>query len=198
MALGRPNCCCRLILTSSTFHRIGPPPESFSSGLSFRRSRLSTSGPSPCRIRKRPYTSTTGFPMFRPKSHPMDDYIAFATNESGTYQIIVQTFPDSTRERVPVTAQGGTEPFWKGDGRELYYLAPDGKIMAVPVKSDPTFQVGQPSELFQTTLTPQVPPLSRRYAVSPDGQRFLLASGSNAQTNRTSIPITAVVNWTAT
>jgi hypothetical protein len=81
----------------------------------------------------------------------------------------------------------------------VYYLAPNGKITAVATKSGPTFEAGQTSELFQTTLTPQATAFQHRYAVSNDGQRFLIASGSNTPvTGDDSIPIMAVVNWTAT
>jgi hypothetical protein len=70
--------------------------------------------------------------------------------------------------------------------------------MATAVKTDNTFEAGQTSELFQTALLPQSVPSTRRYAVSSDGQRFLIASGSNTPvTNADSIPITAVVNWIA-
>jgi len=126
-------------------------------------------------------------------------YIAYTTNESGTFQIVVQTFPDLAGGKWPITAQGGIEPIWGRDGHELYYLALDGKLMSVAVKTSPTFQAGDTSELFQTTLSPLNNPLSRRYAVSPDGQRILIASGPNApSTGGNSTPITAVVNWTAT
>ena len=71
--------------------------------------------------------------------------------------------------------------------------------MAVAVKSGPTFEAGQTSELFQTPLRPSADPFVRRYAVSNDGQRFLIASGSNTPVaSDDSIPITAVVNWAAT
>jgi hypothetical protein len=72
--------------------------------------------------------------------------------------------------------------------------------MAVAVKSGPTFEAGQTSELFQTPLRPRQNPLAHRYAVSNDGQHFLIASSSNTtpMASVDSMPITAVVNWTAT
>jgi eukaryotic-like serine/threonine-protein kinase len=140
-----------------------------------------------------------GFANTQAQLSPDAKYIAYTTNESGTFQIVVQTFPDPTGGKWPITAQGGVEPMWRRDGHELYYLALDGKIMSVAVKTNPIFQAGETSELFQTTLTPLNNPASRRYAVSPDGQRILIASVPNATpTGGNSIPITAVVNWTAT
>ena len=68
------------------------------------------------------------------------------------YQIVVQSFPDPNRGRWQITAQGGTEPKWRRDGRELYYLALDGKLMAVPVKADRAFEAGTPSPLFEMPL----------------------------------------------
>jgi serine/threonine protein kinase/Tol biopolymer transport system component len=86
--------------------------------------------------------------QFSPDGH----YVAYTTNEPGTYQIVVRTFPDPSGNQWVITAQGGAEPLWKRDGQELYYLAPDGKIMAVAVKTGSTFTAGPPTPLFQTTL----------------------------------------------
>ena len=140
----------------------------------------------------------SSFPKVQPQLSPDGRYLAYATNESGTYQIVVQSFPDPTKGKWPITSQGGTEPSWRRDGRELYYLAPDGKLMAVTVRGEPTFEPGQPTSLFQTALTPKDPRFSRRYAVTADGQRFLTISSLNAPVSDTdAAPITAIVNWTA-
>jgi len=139
-----------------------------------------------------------GFVNTQAQVSPDGRYIAYVTNESGSYQVEVRSFPEGAG-KWPITAQGGSEPLWKSDGRELYYLAPDGKIMAVAVKTDSTFQAGPASELFQTTLIPEARPIERRYAVAKDGQRFLIAAPPPAPAStENSIPITAVVNWTAT
>ena len=125
-------------------------------------------------------------------------WLAYTTNESGAYQIVVQTFPDPSGGKWQVTAKGGMEPKWRRDGRELYYLGLDGKLMAAPVTGDRTFQVGQPVPLFQTTLTVSPTPNFSRYDVTADGRRFLVISPSTSSPGATnSAPITAVVNWTA-
>ena len=141
-----------------------------------------------------------GFANAQAQISPDGKYVAYATNESGSFQIVVQTFPNSTSDKKTITAKGGTEPLWKRDGSELYYLAPDGKIMAVPLKSNPTFQAGQPYELFQTTLSQEIRPFRRRYAVSADGQQFLVAAPPKlpAATGNSPITITAIINWPAT
>jgi Tol biopolymer transport system component len=126
---------------------------------------------------------------------PDGRWITYVTNDSGTYQVVVQSFPDPNGGRWQITAQGGIEPKWRRDGRELYYLAPDGKLMAVPVNSDGTFQAGSPTVLFQTPLvvTRGQSPRDRRYDVAPDG-RFLFSVPTAAATQS---PVTVVVNWTA-
>jgi Tol biopolymer transport system component len=124
---------------------------------------------------------------------PDGRWITYVTNDSGTYQVVVQSFPDPNGGRWQITAQGGIEPKWKHDGRELYYLAPDGKLMAVSVNSDRTFQAGSPTVLFQTPLvvTRGQTPRDRRYDVAPDG-RFLIAVPTAVATQQ---PVTVVVNW---
>jgi hypothetical protein len=124
--------------------------------------------------------------------------LAYTTNESGTYQIVVQPFPDAGAGKWQITANGGTEPRWRGDGRELYYLGLDGRIMAVSIKADKTVEAGQPVLLFQTALNTPANPGLKRYDVTFDGQRFLIISSivsAPAQANPN--PITAVINWTA-
>jgi len=128
---------------------------------------------------------------------PDGRWLAYTTNDSGIYQIMVQSFPDPTRGRWQITAQGGIEPKWRHDGRELYYLAYDGNLMAVPIKEtrpDQPFEAGAPIVLFPTTLTVSrtQSPRDRRYDVAPDG-RFLIATPAAT----VSEPVTAVVNWAA-
>jgi Tol biopolymer transport system component/tRNA A-37 threonylcarbamoyl transferase component Bud32 len=126
---------------------------------------------------------------------PDSRWITYVTNDSGMYQVIVQSFPDPNGGRWQITAQGGIEPKWRHDGRELYYIAPDGKLMAVPVAPGPAFQAGSPSALFQTPLVQSrgQSPRDRRYDVAPDG-RFLIAVPTTAATQT---PVNVVVNWTA-
>jgi Tol biopolymer transport system component len=124
---------------------------------------------------------------------PDGRWMAYATNDTGIYQIVVQSFPDPTGGKWQVTAQGGVEPKWRHDGRELYYLALDGKLMAVPVRGGPTFEVGTPIPLFETPLTVTRPIASRdrRYDVAADGRFLIVAPIQSA-----AAPVTVVVNWT--
>jgi hypothetical protein len=118
-------------------------------------------------------------------------------------QIVVQSFPDPNKAKRVVTQNGGTEPRWRRDGRELFYIARDGKLMAVPViKSGETFEAGNETSLFQTPLSAGLVTTGFRYDVTSDGKRFLIISPNNAPDAAPpsavdSTPITAVVNWTA-
>jgi Tol biopolymer transport system component len=136
----------------------------------------------------------TGFDKFQARVSPNSNLVAYSTNESGTYQIVVQTFPDTTGGKWQISANGGFEPKWRRDGRELYYLGPDGKLMSVSI-GGPPFSAGRPVELFQTPLAVNraQPTRDRRYDVAPDG-RFLMVIPS---ATGPSAPYSVVVNWNA-
>jgi eukaryotic-like serine/threonine-protein kinase len=136
----------------------------------------------------------TGFDKFQARVSPNSNFVAYSTNESGTYQIVVQTFPDASGGKWQISADGGVEPKWRRDGRELFYLNLDGKLMSVAI-GGPPFIAGRPVELFQTPLTVNraQPTRDRRYDIAPDG-RFLMVipSATGAPT-----PYSVIVNWTA-
>jgi WD40 repeat protein len=138
----------------------------------------------------------------QPRLSPDGRWVACTTNESGAYQVVVQPFPDSSKGKWQVTSKRGMEPKWRRDGRELYYLGLDGKLMAVPVSGEDAFQAGPPVALFQTPSTLPAVPTAFSYDVTADGQRFLFnapvaLSQRDAGTAAASIPITTVVNWTS-
>ena len=125
---------------------------------------------------------------------PDGKWVAYASNETGKWEIYVTSFPDA-RDKWQVSTGGGEQPRWRGDGRELFYLSSDGKMMATPVKAATNFDAGAPVSLFQAT--PRQPLSSRdqfAYDVSRDGQRFLiLTQVRQAET----VPMSVVLNWTA-
>jgi Tol biopolymer transport system component/predicted Ser/Thr protein kinase len=124
---------------------------------------------------------------FSPDGH----FVAYSSNESGRFEVYVQTFPLSNR-KWQVSTDGGYEPRWRSDGREIYYLSEDRKLMAVSVGPGPSFDVPKP--LFQTRVPTGVTANRAHYVPSRDGQRFLV----NTQTSDPSpTPITVVLNWTA-
>jgi serine/threonine protein kinase/Tol biopolymer transport system component len=148
-----------------------------------------------------PYVQSKSFRYDEPTISPNGRWLAYATNESGIHQIVVQTFPDPTKNKWQITPRGGIYPKWRGDSRELYYLALDGKLMAVPVKEGADFEAGEPRVLFQTPLTIPATPTAVQYDVTADGKRFLFLVPGNAAANvsspGSSDTITAIVNWTA-
>jgi Tol biopolymer transport system component len=124
---------------------------------------------------------------------PNDRWIAYDSNESGKREVYVQPFPASAG-KWQISTNGGSDPIWRPDGKELFYLATDGKIMAEPVKSDATFEAGVPKALFQTMFVGFVRGGFEHYRVTADGQRFLVNMPSAGGTPP---PITVVLNWTA-
>jgi serine/threonine protein kinase/Tol biopolymer transport system component len=131
--------------------------------------------------------------QFSPDSH----WVAYASNEPmHGHEVYVQSFPVPS-SKVRVSSNGGVQPRWRRDGKELFYIAADGKLMAVDVKTLPTFQADSPRSLFDPLVfgggnSTQVV----GYDVTPDGRRFLVnsvpQSGSSAPE-----PITVVLNWAA-
>jgi serine/threonine protein kinase len=126
---------------------------------------------------------------------PDGRWMAYVSDESGKYEVYVRAFPSGEGKRQ-ISTQGGLEPAWSGNGRELFYLAPDRSLMSVVVRLGSTFETGPPSHLFETRMSAAFNPTYTRnqYAVSADGQRFLI---NQASPSAPLSPITVVVNWEA-
>jgi eukaryotic-like serine/threonine-protein kinase len=123
---------------------------------------------------------------FSPDGH----WIAYVSNESGHKEIYVQSFPLSS-SKFQISTGGGSEPYWRKDGTELFYVAADRNLISVPIKFTPAFEPGSAKRLFALTASAQ----NHSYAVSADGQRFLVV---NPVGGETAAAITLVVNWQAT
>jgi hypothetical protein len=126
---------------------------------------------------------------------PNGQWVAYVSNQSGVSEVYVREFATdfssgsaSKGGSVLVSRGGGTAPRWRGDGREIFYLAPDGKMMAVDVSPGQEFKVGAPTPLFQTPAGAIVGD------VTADGKRFLLIAPVGPSG---SVPFTVVLNWTA-
>ena len=116
-------------------------------------------------------------------------WLAYESDESGVAQVYVQSFPPSGA-KWQVSSDGGSQPRWRGDGRELFYLSADHKLMAVDVKPGSTFEIGTHKELFLVNVFG----VDRNdYAVTADGERFLI----NSVVEQTGTAITVVTNWLA-
>jgi Tol biopolymer transport system component len=126
---------------------------------------------------------------------PDGRWIAYRTNESGLDEIYIQAFP-GPGSKARVSTQGGSQPRWRRDGKELFYVATDGRLMAVPVALSPTGQapdIGAPVALFAARLTARGAP-KQQYAVARDGQQFLMVVSAD---DTIASPITIVQNWLA-
>src|SRR5262249_9643321 len=125
-----------------------------------------------------------------PRVSPDGRWVAYNTNESGRWEVYVASFPEFT-ERRQVSSNGGVQGFWRKDGKELFYLALDGAMMLVPIKLGQQFETGSPRVLFQTRIP--VGPTRDQFAVTGDGQRFLVIESLETDTK----PFIVVLNWQA-
>jgi serine/threonine-protein kinase len=126
-------------------------------------------------------------PRFSPDGH----WLAYISNESGRYEIYVQPFP-GPGGKWQISTEGGEEPAWNPKGGELFYRSGD-KMMAVDISTQPAFAVGKPRMLFEGKYEHAAVP-STDYAVSADGQRFLMLKPvDQAQSAPTQIVV--VLNW---
>ncbi len=121
---------------------------------------------------------------------PDSRWIAYASNETGRSEVYVQSFPASGF-KMRVSSEGGREPRWRGDGKELYYLAADGYLMSVGVTTQGRFEAGIPSRLFDTPWDSWNLANTFMYDVASDGEQFLFAGmGDDAEP-----AITVILNW---
>jgi Tol biopolymer transport system component len=127
---------------------------------------------------------------------PDGKWIAYQSNESGRFEIYVQPFP-GPGGKFQISANGGAQPRWDKNGREVFYVSLDGKMMAAPVKLSPdgqSLETGTPAALFPVRIAggPLPGPNKQQYAVSSDGQRFLV---NLAVDEGGASPITLILNW---
>jgi hypothetical protein len=124
---------------------------------------------------------------------PDGRWVAYQSNESGMYQINVRPFPGPGAQRQ-VSTGGGIEPRWRRDGRELYYIAPDGRLMAAPMAGNgATLEPGAPTALFLPRIAFGGGAYGARpqYAVAADGRLLINVPAQDAGIP----PITLVLNW---
>jgi Tol biopolymer transport system component len=125
---------------------------------------------------------------------PDGRWIAYTSNESGRDEVYIRSFP-SGAGKWKISITGGQFPRWRHDGRELFYLSPDHKLMVAALKAasgfQPVFEVAAPHALFETRI-PNV--FNFPYAIAGNGTRFLL---NNTVGDAVDTPLTVVVNWLA-
>jgi Tol biopolymer transport system component len=120
---------------------------------------------------------------------PDGRWIAYNSLESGRWEVYVASFPSFGGKRQ-VSSGGGCQAHWRRDGKELFYLDLQGKLMAVDVTTGPSFEATAPRPLFQTPIP--VNPVIDQYVVSGDGRKFILGMPLGEEE-----PITVMLNWTA-
>jgi Tol biopolymer transport system component len=131
-------------------------------------------------------------PSFSPDGH----WLLYSSTQTGGREVFVERMPEQiggpaagTKRQVSIA--GGALPIWRADGKEIFYLAADGKMMSVSVDAGPaSLKLGLPKPLFQTRL--EFDSVGKPYDVSADGARFLLAQPLEESA---SVPITVIVNW---
>ena len=138
--------------------------------------------------RIRPWLRTR-FDESEARVSPDGRWVAYVSTESGRRDVYVRPF-DGTAEAIQISTSGGITPRWRRDGRELYYLAPGGNMVAVAVQDGAGFHVGNPAHLFHVEVATDD---FGQYDVSPDGQRFLVNTGGGSQAPS----VTVDMNWTA-
>jgi Tol biopolymer transport system component len=128
---------------------------------------------------------------------PDGRWLAYASDETGSYEIYVRSFTADGKvggDRKRISTSGGMQPKWRGDGQELFYIAEDGQLMSVAVKTGGAeFEYSAARALFKTRMQARSR-LFHEYDVTADGQRFLIGTligESKAQ------PPTVILNWTA-
>ncbi len=122
---------------------------------------------------------------------PDGRWMAYASNETGSFEIYVRAFPAGDH-LTRVSRAGGMQPRWRADGRELFFLAPSWTVMATEVQLQPGLEIGAPAPLFQMVMSDIVWGQISPYDVTPDGQRFLVISPQTKP-----VPLTLVQNWSA-
>ena len=130
----------------------------------------------------------------RPQTSPDGRWLAYASDEtSGRWEVFNVT---SDFQRPEPSGQcgigGGAEPQWRGDGRELYYIAPDGvPLMALDVRTGDGIEIGHPAALFRTSISADIITYRNRSLTTADGHQFLVDTAAERE------PINVIVNWSA-
>jgi Tol biopolymer transport system component/tRNA A-37 threonylcarbamoyl transferase component Bud32 len=142
--------------------------------------------------------ANTAFSEEQGRFSPDTRWIAYASDESGRSEIYIQPFPAPPNggSKTPISRDGGSQPRWRRDGKELFYSSPDGNLMAVDVTEGPIFKASAPRTLFQVPIAQighnegglQV----LGWDVAPDGKGFLIDTATTSSES-----VTVVLNWTA-
>jgi eukaryotic-like serine/threonine-protein kinase len=125
---------------------------------------------------------------------PDEKFVAYSSSETGNWEVYVSPFP-GFGSKWQVSRGGGEEPRWRSDGKELFYLAPNGMLMAAEVKNGAGFEAGSPNALFRTHPRQPISAMDFfSYDVTADGQKFLVNTKVDSSN---SAPLSVILNWSA-
>jgi len=141
-----------------------------------------------------PYLQTR-FNEMGARFSPDGRWLAYQSNESGQFQVYVQTVPLSGT-KYQISTSGGNSPHWRRDGKELFYVSDDRKLMAVPVKLGATVEAGTPQPLFPISAFQGYASANFYYAPVRDSQRFLVMEPAGGEA-AAAPPFTVITNWQA-
>jgi Tol biopolymer transport system component len=131
--------------------------------------------------------------QFSPDGH----WMVYASDETGKFEVNVQTFPPTLGgKKWPISQGGGDQPRWHGNGKELYFLAPDGSVMAVDITANSQgITASIPKPLFRVQVVQGEPagPTTFHWDVTADGRKFLFNTNAEGAPE----PVTIVQNWMA-
>jgi eukaryotic-like serine/threonine-protein kinase len=133
----------------------------------------------------------TRFNVSAPQFSPDGRWLAYTSDESGRYEVYVQPYP-GPGGKWQISTEGGDEPLWNRNGRELFYRSGD-KMMAVEIATQPAFAAGKPRKLFEGRYESTAGGPRTDFDVSPDGQRFLMVRTNEQESAPTQINV--VLNW---
>ena len=134
----------------------------------------------------------TPFNESAPEPSPDGRWVAYLSDETGRAEVYVRSASGSP-EQWQISTGGGEQPRWRGDGKELFFTTPDGKLMATPIETHPVFRPGSPKALFTLPEPPnRLLPLFED--VTPDGSRFLLNLPTESAA---SVGFRVVLHWRA-
>jgi Tol biopolymer transport system component len=138
----------------------------------------------------------TEFEELHGQLSPDSSWMAYASDDTGRREVYVRPFPSGEGKRL-ISVKGGDQPRWRGDGKELFYVAADGKMMAASVRAVPgsklSLELATPAALFDSHIIKSSGTNGVfQYDVTKDGKQFLVVAPNVAATN---LPMTVVVNW---
>jgi eukaryotic-like serine/threonine-protein kinase len=143
-----------------------------------------------------PLVASPTYQEIGPALSPDGKWLAYASNESGRYEVYVRPYPDVNAGRWQLSQAGGLTPVWSRNGRELFYLDGAGMLVSVAVLPDATFKLGTQTPLFNTSGYASNA-VSLFYDVSPDGQRFLLLRPLVTAATGGKVELVQITNWAA-